>query len=281
MKSPPTAPPATGCTSPTGLIVFTALKGTDADLWMWDATDGSIRPLVTGPGSQSDATWSPDGTVLVYRAPDGLRMVQADGSPVDVPDFTHHAEDRHPAWSPDGKVIVFATNRKPLTSIDIVSRLADNNKAPLKSLVNSSSADWGPAFSPDGSRIVFVSKRSGDAHLFLMKADGTGEAEIKLGPGVYGDPAFSPDGEWIAFSRRDSVDTPKDLYKARVDGSEMTRLTTTDSDENDLTWSPDGTCIAVARADADARIVLVDAATGKAVARIGIEGKQNQQPNWR
>jgi dipeptidyl aminopeptidase/acylaminoacyl peptidase/ribosomal protein L40E len=267
--------------TPTGEVVFAASRDGDFDLWIWDAPTGQVRSLLAAPGNQSEPSWSPDRSRVVYRDPVGLRMILADGTPADPPDFTHHAQDLNPAWSPDGSTIAFATNRAPLTSLDIYARPADDNQVVITPLANSKADDWDPAWTPDGSRIVFVSKRLGDAHLFVMNADGSDETEIDLGPGIYDDPAVSPDGQWLAFTRRENKDANKALYVARLDGSEMRRLTNSDVNEHDMTWSPDSRYIAVVRGDAGARIVVIELETGAEASTFGVDGARAYTPDWR
>lgn len=276
--APPSGPPTLD--SLTGLLVFAAVKDGNADLWIWDPADDSLRPLARGPAEQTEPAWSPDGSAVVYRSSNGLRMVRADGERFDPPDFTHDAADRNPTWSPDGERIVFATDRDPFTSLNIVARPADDSEAKLDVLVTNDGDDWDPAFSPDGSTIVFASTRRGGGTLYLMNADGRTERGLELGAGFYDDPMFSPDGEWLAFTRRDDAKAQKDLWVARLDGSEMRQLTATKANENDLAWSPDGRVIVVARADDDGRLVAIDVATGEEIGDIGVDGARNGHPDW-
>ncbi len=274
-SSGPSTEPSTQPAALTGLVVFSADRNGNADLWTWDPATDKVKRLLKAPGDQTDPAWSPDGGTVVYRDADGLRMVTSDGEPADPPDFTHHGQDRHPAWSPDGRTVVFATDRAPFANLEIATRPAGNNQAALVQLTNNNADDWDPQWSPDGKQIVFVSTRGGHQHLYTMDADGSREREVDLGPGIYDDPMFSPDGQWLGFTRREAA-TKKALYIARVDGSEMRRLTNSGETENDLAWSPDGSTIAVVRADADYRIVLVNVATGEDVGSFGVDGAQNK-----
>jgi Tol biopolymer transport system component len=267
---------------PTGEIVFAGDRNGDRDLYVWDAATGQVRLLLKMAGNQTDPSWSPDRSKVVYRdTKAGLRIINADGTPASPPDFTHHAQDLHPAWSPDGSTIVFATNRSPLTSLDIYSRPADDNQVQITSLANSKADDWDPQWSPDGTTIVFASRRQGDAHLFLMNADGSSERLVDLGPGIYDDPTISPDGQWLAFTRRDNAKANKALYIARIDGSDMRRMTNVDVNEHDVSWSPDGRYLAVVRGDQGSRIIVLEVATGAEVTSFGIDGGRALVPDWR
>ena len=267
--------------APTGVIVFAAGDTREYNLFTWDAATREVSPLLESPGTLIDPSWSPDRSMVVYRDPSGLRIVMADGKPANPPDFTHHPQDLNPAWSPDGRTIVFATNRSPLTSLDIYTRPADDNQAKIQSLVNSKADDWDPAWSPDSTRIVFATRRLGDARLFIMNADGSNEKVIDLGPGIYDDPTISPDGQWLAFTRRDNKNAHKALYIAHLDGSAMRRMTNVDVNENDMSWSPDGRYLAVVRGNAGSRIVVIEVATGTEVTSFGITGATTSTPDWR
>ena len=72
----------------------------------------------------------------------------------------------------------------------------------VRRITNNKYADNFPTLSPDGSRIVFDSNRLrteaepiNTSHLFLMKADGTGQTLLARG----GSPTWSPDAMKIAF----------------------------------------------------------------------------------
>ena len=266
---------------PTGVIVFSAGNTGEFNLFTWDAATREVSPLFESPGTLIDPSWSPDRSKVVYRDPSGLRIITADGKPATPPDFTHHAQDLGPAWSPDGSTIVFATNRSPLTSLDIYTRPANDNQAQIKSLVNSKADDWDPAWTPDGTRIVFATTRLGDARLFVMNADGSQETEIDLGPGVYDDPTVSPDGQWLAFTRRENKSANKVLWIAHLDGSAMRRMTNVDVNENDMSWSPDGRYLAVVRGTAGSTIVVIEVATGAEVTTFGVDGARALTPDWR
>ncbi|HLY67464.1 MAG TPA: hypothetical protein VKU60_18145, partial [Chloroflexota bacterium] len=82
-------------------------------------------------------------------------------------------------------------------------------------------------------------------------------------------PRFSPDGQWIAFSgsgrkdpnsgsflnlgalvpRAEAHGLPWDPYVIKVDGTGLRRLAAIGSDEQAMTWSPDGQTVALAYSD--------------------------------
>ncbi len=77
---------------------------------------------------------------------------------------------------------------------------------------------------PDGTQIAFKSERDGNREIYLMRADGSGQANLSQAP-VSEDtfPVWSPDGQWLAFSSERT--TGFGLYLIRADGSALTFLT--------------------------------------------------------
>jgi len=66
-----------------------------------------------------------------------------------------------------------------------------------------------PAFSPDG-RTAFTSFRDGNAEVYVMNADGSGQVRLTNEASVDSAPVFSPGGTKIAFqSFRANADPPR------------------------------------------------------------------------
>ncbi|MHC4711172.1 MAG: TolB family protein [Planctomycetota bacterium] len=84
-----------------------------------------------------------------------------------------------------------------------------------------------------------VARRFEDCDIYVINADGTGAVNLTNDPALDRWPAWSPDGTAIVFSsgRRVSVpgDPPYDLYVMNDDGSEVERITTSET----LDWHAD------------------------------------------
>jgi len=113
-----------------------------------------------------------------------------------------------------------------------------------------------PAWSPDGRKLAFVSERDGNAEIYVMNADGSGQRRVVADDEDDIRPEWSPDGTKIAFEGG-LEDSYIDVVSA--DGSHRVRLTHT-GDDGDPTWSPDGARIAFTNWSGDSEdIVTIDA----------------------
>ena len=103
-----------------------------------------------------------------------------------------------------------------------------------------------PQLSPDGSQVVYVqadadwtaNKRV--SHLWRVRTDGTGTAQLTSGKDGESQPRWSPDGKWIAFvGKRDGAETAQ-VHLLPLDGGEARALTTHATAASSPAWSPDG-----------------------------------------
>ena len=92
-------------------------------------------------------------------------------------------------------------------------------------------------------QIAFVRTRDGNAEIYVINADGSGQVNLTNNLAFDGDqPAWSPDGARIAFvSRRDGND---EIYVMGANGSNQVNLSHNAALDLSPAWSPDGTKIA-------------------------------------
>ena len=148
-----------------------------------------------------------------------------------------------PVWSPAGSKIAFGLMEG---GFHIYSINPDGSE--LQNLT----ADSGgilPSWSPDGSQIAF---KTFAGELWVMNADGSNKRrladQLMLNMHQLEPPSWSPDGTSICFTRggvpfeepsEEAVLTTP-IYVVRVDGSNLTRLTTNPALDHDPVWSPRG-----------------------------------------
>ena len=104
---------------------------------------------------------------------------------------------------------------------EILTVAADTGR--IQNLTNTPGArECSPIWSPDGTRIAYFSDESGEYHLHIRHADGSGDVtEIALGdpPSFYFSPVWSPDSKKIAYS-----DKRLNLWYLDVDRGQPVRI---------------------------------------------------------
>jgi Tol biopolymer transport system component len=135
------------------------------------------------------------------------------------------------------------------------------------------------------TKIAFVSLRDGNAEIYLMNPDGSGQTRLTNNAANDGCPAWSPDGTKIAFcSDRDGN---LEIYVMNSDGTSQTRLTNNTARDASPTWSPDSSKIAFSSdRDGNFEIYVMDAVdadndgNGENQIRLTNSAGFDDQPTW-
>jgi len=139
--------------------------------------DGSALTAVTAANEFYTPVWSPDYKKIAYVNGDGgfppIYTMSANGSRI-----VKIGNGRAPRWSPDGSKIAYYryANIGGDTQADVYVMNSDGSN--IIRLTVDAAFDGHPSWSPDGTRIVFMSRRTGSDELFIMNADGTGQARL-------------------------------------------------------------------------------------------------------
>jgi hypothetical protein len=234
--------------------------------------DGSARTQLTTLGPRRSAyepAWSPDGSRIAFTSagqngPTRIWTVGADGADARplTPPVPRASLEQAPTWSPDGTRIAFARvafGRESLRASIVVADADGTHERRLRSeRLRRLGYTVPSAWSPDGSALLFTRTILDQRGYFRpsLYSIGATDGRERLIARDAGEGSYAPDGSRIAFVSirdRNGHDCGSDecwyhgeLYVMGADGSGMTRLTRTKSQEEGPAWSPDGARIAFA-----------------------------------
>jgi len=204
-------------------IVYTTLRPTNWDLYLFDEPRATPRRLTDDPALDYNAVFSPDGQWIVFTSERGgnadLYALDPTGTRPPIPLTRDFAMDDAAAFSPDGRRLAFVSTRDGYANI-FVMPFSPGDPTAEQRAVNLSrhpGGDFNPAFSPDGQSIAFSRQVEFTlrfdvqtnvvgpfgADLYVMDADGTNPRRLSKPGALSGSPAWSPDGGTIYYHRYD------------------------------------------------------------------------------
>jgi Tol biopolymer transport system component len=235
-----------------GRIAFGMNVGGNVDVYTALPNGQDLKRLTDDAHFDACAAYSADGQRIAYCSGQA-------GGPVQVWTMKQNGTDKQqvthmsgpaifPDFSPDGSQIVFTAQPAGSPTRDIYVVGSDGNG--LTRLTSGVGNNVYPAFSPDGSKIVFNSNRTGTSQVYVMNADGSGQAQLTFDSAPKDQVSdWSPDGSKIAYLADthgiSDVVNPSwgDIWVMNADGSGQHAITSGASWYG-TAWSPDGTRIA-------------------------------------
>lgn len=177
----------------------------DSDIFVMNVDDvlaGDAQPtnITNNPETvDDDPDWSPNGQQIVFTrhgvndphinsVTAEIYVINAGGTGSPTRLTNNLEEERAPAWSPDGTRILFMCRRDG-TDFELCVMNADRTDLPgcIKSapedvcavqLTKNDVPDLTATWSPDGEKVVFHRPVAGRNQLFVVNADGTGQAQL-------------------------------------------------------------------------------------------------------
>jgi Tol biopolymer transport system component len=272
--SRPPLPPPFGLAA-NGVIAFDA----GGRIMAVDVDGNGLHALTSGPGTDSEAAFSPDGTRIGWWHQDGsavsLMVAKADGqAPTRLLTLTPPGEQfaERPVWSPDSSTIaitvVMRSGSADHPEIWLIDAASGGHSVLLPQSIFGVQY---PAFSPDGTRVAFLGEPTHRAEGFLYVANRGGGDLVRVSQrassdttGFIGVAQWAPDSPTIAVEFGDSGRLDRDILLLAPDRLDERTLVAGEEDESHPAWSPDGARIAYWRSTVGFlwRLVIRDVASG-------------------
>ena len=176
--------------------------------------------------------WSPDGSRLAFVDPEGLALMNPDGSAVTQLGVRGDC----PTWSPDGEQIAYCDVQGELSEEDdLYVMSADGSRR--RRLTRDPGIEDPVAWSPDGERIAFFSRRTTGGDTYLIDVDGTDVVQLTSDPGAQVANAWLPDGRIVVASFPPGAELA-DWYLVEADGGGRTPLPQLHAALDPIAWLP-------------------------------------------
>lgn len=159
----------------TQYLLFKRGEEKNTDIYLVNADGTGEQRLTDEPAFDSDMSFSPDGSKIVYESILGENVSTAvvvvmdrDGA-----NKVQLAGGTDPKWSPDGTRIVFKSYREDGACCDIYVMDADGgNRQKL------AEKGFFHRWVPDGSQIIYFSSISGSYQIYSMDPDGSNKRQL-------------------------------------------------------------------------------------------------------
>jgi len=218
-------------------IAFTSFRNGDgAHVYKVDIQTRQVSPLVLMGDFATGASYSPDGTRLLFSAAQNdntdVYLAQADGSAARrITDS--RGIDVSASWSPDGKRVAFVSDRAGTPQIYIMSASGSD----LRRMTFQGNYNQEPAWSPRGDLIAFSGR---DEHrvfdVYTVAVDGGKVTRLTQNQGTNEKPAWAPNGRTLLFSS--TRGGTRQIWSSQPDGSNQRQVTSEKLGASDPSWGP-------------------------------------------
>ncbi len=169
--------------SPDGTqIAFTSAENANTDVIAMDAGGFGAVVIAGSDALENQAAWSPDSGRIAYYAdyadePSALMIANDIGtSSARLADVYGGNRRTPPAFSPDGSRIAYVSGTGDDDTGANLFTITPNLSDPIQYTVDGAAAQ--PGWSPDGQWLTYVSAREGSMNIWVIRANGAGQARI-------------------------------------------------------------------------------------------------------
>ena len=198
--------------SPNGTQVALDVRDQRSDIWIWDLSRETMRPLTNSPGGDSSPVWMPDGERIVWASArendtGNLYWQAADGTGAAERLTTNKGVQFPTSVSPDGnRLILFGNGPSEGRSFGIslvtlsgpLPRLAGIQLEP-ESLLDSSADQQDGEISPNGQWIAYQSNESGRFEVYVRPFPHVDAGRVPISPRGGTRPAWARNGRELFY----------------------------------------------------------------------------------
>lgn len=241
------------------------------------------RRLSKEAGREGFATWSPDGTQIIYQHTEmedpekknGLWRVNEDGSGLEQ---ILEGVAEHPKWSPDGLWIVFDSDTGK--NMKMISADGGEPKEFLPSSIKIRNGGQ-PCWSPDSKQIAFIEGSTGT--LYTVQLESGRLTSLYCEEGLLPMPGgWTPDGNFVLVALMDRQTRKSTMWKFSAHGREKIQIT--GHHENfyrHMALSPDASWMVYAALDTGhLGLYIMPAEGGKSLPLAITTDAHNEGPSW-
>ena len=172
-----------------------------SDIWLGDVSRGVFSRFTFDPASETDPTWSPDGTRIAFSRNGGAVIFEKPvGGGPEVQLLALGQSAWPDDWSPDGRFMVYVS---PLGGRVIGILPLTGDKKPF-ALIDSPFRKDQPEFSPDGRWLAYNSDESGRSEVYVQPFPGPGE-RVRLSTAGGTQPRWRKDGQELFYLALDGT----------------------------------------------------------------------------
>jgi dipeptidyl aminopeptidase/acylaminoacyl peptidase len=202
-----------------------------------DLTPGDYDAPPFSLGGMTDYAFSPDSKELAFASNhdkveatstnSDVWIVSVRGGAAKNITATNHGYDGSPRFSSDGRFLAYRSQVTPGFESDRFRLMLYDRKTGRAQSLTETLDSWVDeyTFSPDSQTIYLTAEDRGRNPIYSVSVNG-GPVRKVLGDGFNGEIGVTRDGRSFVFSRS-SMAKPSEIYRANIDGTDTTPLTTT------------------------------------------------------
>jgi Tol biopolymer transport system component len=206
-------------------------------LMIYDFEEGRSFPILETDAHIAAPNWTPDGSSLIVNSNGSLFWVELDAPELlEVDTGLCIKLNNDHGITPNGETLIFSDHSFGQGAVIWTQSLGEEDADPQR--LTRQSPSWWHGVSPDGKRVCYTAVREGLFGIYTCALEGGDETCVVQSSAEakhhFDGPDYTPDGDWIWFNCELAADGASDLWRVRVDGRDLERMS---ADER-VNWFP-------------------------------------------